>query len=568
MSDKAKTINGVIFLLLCVSYQGGAQHVPRLNTETHNGQEVVASEVLVKFRTPSAREQARASEDADEIEEIGSTGVVRMHSASRNTAALLRELAARDDVEYAEPNFIVHAVSTPNDPRFGELWGLQNTGQTILGIPGKAGADIGVTSAWNISTGSRSFVVAVIDTGVDYTHPDLAANVWSAPTAFSVNVNGTVINCAAGTHGFNAITNSCDPRDDNQHGTHVSGTIGALGNNSLGVVGVNWTASIMGSKFLDSTGSGTTANAIKAIEFTIQAKVAFGGATGSANVRVLSNSWGCSGSSCFSQSLLNEINKANSNDMLFVAAAGNGTNNSGPGVNIDVTPFYPASYKTVNEIAVAATDNNDNLASFSNFGVTTVHLGAPGVNILSTFPGSSYGYDSGTSMATPHVSGVAVLLLSRCSLTTGPLKTVILNNVDTLSSLFQKTGTTGRLNASKAINSCAFGSDTVSPTSINFGQHFSGDGPANRTVTVTNTGTAAINFLGISVIGPPFSVSGGTCGSSLASGTSCTITVTFTPSDAPNGTSRDTLTISDSLPVSPQSVSLSGSMSCPGGTCL
>jgi subtilisin family serine protease len=175
MSNKTKTINGVIFLLLCVSYQGRGQHVPRLNTETHNGQEVVASEVLVKFRTPSATEQARASEDADEIEEIGSTGVVRMHSASRNAAALLRELAARDDVEYAEPNFIVHAVSTPNDPRFSELWGLQNTGQSILGTPGKPGADIGITSAWNISTGSRSFVVAVIDTGIDYTHPDLAA---------------------------------------------------------------------------------------------------------------------------------------------------------------------------------------------------------------------------------------------------------------------------------------------------------------------------------------------------------------------------------------------------------
>ena len=181
---------------------------------------------------------------------------------------------------------------------------------------------------------------------------------WSAPADFTVTIGDLTITCAAGTHGFNAITNLCDPMDDNNHGTHVSGTIGAVGNNSLGVVGVNWTASIMGAKFLNAGGSGTTAGAINAIEFVVQAKEAFAD-TGAANVRVLSNSWGGGG---FSQALLDEINRANDSGMLFVAAAGNN------GRNNDVFPFYPANYDAPNMIAVAATDNQDARASFSKIG--------------------------------------------------------------------------------------------------------------------------------------------------------------------------------------------------------
>src|SRR5207247_6416930 len=200
----------------------------------------------------------------------------------------------------AEPNCIFHTTLKPNDPSFPQRWGLQNTGTP--------GADISAVPAWDITRGSTSNVVGVVDTGIDYDHPDLAANIWSAPFAFSVTIAGQTINCAAGTHGFNAIANTCDPKDDNNHGSHVSGTIGAVGNNGIGVVGVNWTASIMGLKFLDKNGSGSTSNAINAIEFAIQAKALFGVA---ANVRVLSNSWGGGG---FSQALLNQINKANTND--------------------------------------------------------------------------------------------------------------------------------------------------------------------------------------------------------------------------------------------------------------
>ena len=413
------------------------------------GKEVVANEVLVKFHqaaTPKNITRAQQVENADVDEIVGGGDIHLLHSRSKNVATLIKELSARSDtVVYAEPNYVVHKTATPNDSLFSQLWGLRNTGQSILGVPGTPNADISAPAAWDISTGSRANVVAVVDTGIDYNHPDLAANVWSAPTAFTVKIGSRTITCAAGTHGFNVLRNTCNPLDDNDHGTHVSGTIGAVGNNGVGVTGVNWTASVMGAKFLDRNGSGTTAGAINAIEFTIQAKQAFAGSA-SANVRVLSNSWGGGG---FSQALLDEINKANSSNMLFVAAAGNSS------VNNDTNPFYPANYNAPNMVAVAATDNTDALAWFSNFGAASVHLGAPGVDVLSTTRGNTYSYFSGTSMATPHVSGAAALVLSRCSLDTAGLKSNLLNNVDPLSSLSGLVITGGRLNVNKAIHACS-----------------------------------------------------------------------------------------------------------------
>src|SRR5437879_516717 len=344
-----------------------AQTRGKTKTDFFQGKEAAANEVLVKFRPTTFQSvlEAQAAGEVDESTWVGGTGLLRLHSSRKKVATLVSELSARSDVEYAEPNYIVHTTAIPNDARFGELWGLQNTGQIIQASVGVPGADIKATAAWDISTGSRANVAAVIDTGIDYRHPDLAANVWSAPGAFTVTIGGQSITCPAGSHGFNAITLVCDPLDDNNHGSHVSGTIGAVGNNGIGVVGVNWTASIMGSKFLDAAGSGTTANAINAIEFAVQAKAAFA-ATGGANVRVLSNSWG---GGAFSQALLDEINRANANDMLFVAAAGNSISNN------DVIPHFPSSYNAPNVVAVAATDNTDSLAFFSNFGPASVHLG-------------------------------------------------------------------------------------------------------------------------------------------------------------------------------------------------
>src|SRR2546422_11393063 len=195
----------------------GAQTRGKNKTEFFQGKEAAANEVLVKFRPTTFQSvlQAQAAGEVDESERVGGTGLLRLHSSRKNVATLVSELSARSDVEYAEPNYIVHATAMPNDPRFGELWGLQNTGQTIRGFPGTRGADISVTAAWDISTGSRDNVAAVIDTGIDYRDPDLAANIWAAPAAFTVTIGGQAITCPAGSHGFNAITNVCDPLDDN-----------------------------------------------------------------------------------------------------------------------------------------------------------------------------------------------------------------------------------------------------------------------------------------------------------------------------------------------------------------
>src|SRR6267378_75221 len=475
ISDKKKSILWLIAILSILPLW--AQNRGKNKTDFFQGKEAATNEVLVKFRPTTFQSvlEAQAAGEVDESEWVGGTGLLRLHSSRKNVATLVSELSARSDVEYAEPNYIVHTTAIPNDPRFGELWGLQNTGQTIQGFPGIPGADISVTAAWDISTGSRANVAAVIDTGIDYRHPDLAANIWSAPAAFTVTIGGQSITCPAGSHGFNAITLVCDPLDDNDHGSHLSGTIGAVGNNGTGVVGVNWTASIMGSKFLDATGTGTTADAINAIEFVVQAKAAFA-ATSGANVRVLSNSWG---GGAFSQALLDEINRANANDMLFVAAAGNDHSNN------DVVPHYPSGFNAPNVVAVAATDNTDALPGFSNFGSTSVHLGAPGVDILSTTRNNTYSYFSGTSMATPHVSGAALLVLSKCALDTASLKTLLLNNVDPIPSLSGMTVTGGRLNVNKAIRACG------APANPDFALSAT---PASQTVTQGGSTTYTVNI--------------------------------------------------------------------------
>jgi len=415
--------------------------------ERIDGRDAIPGEAIVKFRTAPAAgdvQQLGQQHDLDRMERAGRAGALRIRSRSRSAADLVRRLAANPNVEYVEPNYILRAVAQPDDPQFPQLWGLLNTGQTINGVAGTPGVDIHATDAWDVTVGSRDNVVAVIDTGVDYTHPDLADNIWSAPDAFTVTIAGLQITCPKGSHGFNAITKVCDPMDDNVHGTHVSGTIGGVGNNGVGVTGVNWTASIMASKFLDANGSGTLADALNAISFVIQAKQAFASTLG-ANVRVMSNSWGGGN---FSQAMLDEINLANTNDMLFVAAAGNNSSSN------DSLPFYPASYNAPNVIAVAATSNLDQLAYFSNYGATTVHLGAPGVDIVSTAPNNGYLMASGTSMATPHVSGAAMLVLSRCSLSTADLKGALIASVDAVPALAGKTTSGGRLDVNGALRAC------------------------------------------------------------------------------------------------------------------
>ena len=247
---------------------------------------------------------------------------------------------------------------------------------------------IDAPDAWNITTGSRSVVVAVLDTGIDYTHCDLAANIWTNPYE---NEDGFV----GDAHGYNFVDNTGDAMDDNSHGTHVSGTIGAVANNGQGVAGVDWSVSLMDLKFLNSDGSGYLSDAIRAINYVTMMRTQY-----NVNVRVINNSWG---GGEYSAAMDSAIRAAGNAGILFVAAAGNSASNN------DTTPQYPANYTDPNVISVAAIDQNMNLASFSCYGVTTVDVAAPGVSIYSTVPGNRYAIYSGTSMATPFVSGVAAL---------------------------------------------------------------------------------------------------------------------------------------------------------------
>jgi len=469
----------VVALVFLSPLRLDGQRASRFEREVVNGREVVAGEALFKFRYPPAAAdlaQVAADANADDVRRVGRTGAMLVRSRAMNTAALLARLRNRADVEYAEPNFIIRIGAQPNDPSFGQLWGLQNTGQTINFVPGVPGADIDAVPAWDQTVGSTAHVVAVIDTGIDYTHPDLAANIWSAPASFTVSVAGQQITCAAGTHGFNAITRTCNPMDDHHHGTHVAGTIGAVGDNGIGVAGVNWTARMMGIKFIDDTGSGTIADAIAALEFAMAVKQAFA-TTGAADIRVLSNSWG---DYEFSQALLDEVMATNAAGMLFVAGAGNN------GFDNDILPMYPASFNAPNVISVAATTNTDNRAWFSNYGAESVHLAAPGVDILSTVPGGTYSFLSGTSMATPHVSGAAALVLSVCEMDTASLKETLLGTVAPLPALAGITTTGGRLQVNSALRACTLPPDT--PTNLTAR---SGD---TRVLLAWNAGLGAIKY--------------------------------------------------------------------------
>ncbi len=333
-------------------------------------------------------------------------------------------------VAAAVPDTIIHVQNTPNDTSYSALYGLTK---------------IGAATAWDTTTGRSSFVVAVIDTGIDYNHPDLAANVWTNPNEIAGNgIDDDHDGYVDDVHGWDFANNDGDPMDDNNHGTHVAGTIGAVGNNAVGVVGVNWSVQIMALKFLDASGSGYTSNAIGALDFA----VAHG-------AKVSNNSWGGGG---YDSSLAAAIGRAQTSGHIFVAAAGNSAQ------NIDTTASYPASYiqSYNNVVTVAATDSNDNLASFSNFGASSVTLAAPGVSILSTLRGNTYGYYSGTSMATPHVAGaIALYWGANPTLTYSQVIDKLKSSVDAISGLSGKVATGGRLNVANMF--AATSPPTVAP---------------------------------------------------------------------------------------------------------
>jgi len=414
-------------------------------------------EVLVKFRSDvSLAEIKRIAEKnndriEDEIEEVkGLISIDDLDDKDMETvAAQYRRLS--ELVLYAEPNYQINlddptsystadallresdpTVKTPNDPMFNEQWALSNSGQN----GGKASADVAALKAWLKTQGSSEVVVAVLDTGVDYTHKDLAANMWLRPDnvpQYKDDELGTFND----SYGFNAADNLSDPMDESGHGTHCAGIIGAEGDNDEGIAGINWKVEIMPLKFMGRGGFGTTKDAIEAINYAIDRK------RNGVNVRVISASWG---STMYSKALEDAIRAAGEEGILFVAASGNNSTNN------DKRPHYPSNYDLPNVISVAALDRNDNMASFSNFGVKTVHIAAPGKDILSTWLGDDYREASGTSMATPYVSGVAALILaSEPKLSVEKLRDRVLKSVDKLDTLDGKVESGGRINAAKAL---------------------------------------------------------------------------------------------------------------------
>ncbi|MFN7684341.1 MAG: S8 family peptidase, partial [Oligoflexia bacterium] len=313
---------------------------------------------------------------------------IKISDESRLQSAL-QSLQQDPRVEYVEPNYIyrMSASGIPDDPMMPKLWNLINEGQKDSGgNKGKPGADVRVAPVWaSGNVGSRNVVVAVIDTGIDWKHEDLKANLFVNPGESGSLANNGKDDDKNGfiddTHGWNFEAKSRKSSDDQGHGTHCAGTIGGAGNNRRGVAGVNWEVTLMPVKFLDSNGSGTLEAAVESINYATMMKV-----------NIMSNSWGGGG---FSQALLESIQKARDAGILFVAAAGN------DGRDNDSSNTYPANYDVENVVSVAALDNQDNLASFSNYGRTKVHVAAPGVNILSTKKDGGYEVLSGTSMACP-----------------------------------------------------------------------------------------------------------------------------------------------------------------------
>ena len=459
--------------LFCLS--GSLNPSSAVTPATPQRRQPAAHRLLVKYKAPEqtlVQAQARLSVEQAyglrPLKHFPRSGV-RLYETADDASRVLSRLRNDPSVLYAEPDYPAHiAAKVPNDPRFGEQWALNNTGQTS----GTIDADIDAPEAWDVTTGGSSVVIAVLDTGVDYNHDDLRPNMWTNPGEIPGNGidddhNGYIDD----VYGIDAIAGSGDPMDDHGHGTHCAGIIAAKGDNGLGLSGVCWTARIMALKFLAADGEGFYSDAIEGIEYALRK-----------GAQIINASWGGDDSST---ALYDAIKAARDAGVLFVTAAGNN------GRNIDDLPFYPASFNLDNIIAVAATDSRDSLAGFSNYGTSTVDVAAPGVSILSTSRGNGYGFMSGTSMAAPHVSGLAALIKSmNPGFGWDRIRARILAGIELKSALSAKVTAGGRVNACRSLTATdgtpVFMAAT--PISLNFGAIAGGPRTGGQQLSITYTG--------------------------------------------------------------------------------
>ena len=425
-----------------------------------NNQKMVPGELIVKVKDGQSALSMKTSLFSALDHEFGENSVLAMKpfitdtkltrikiKAGLSVEKAIEALEKLSYVEYAEPNYILTIQDhrsqilsgEPNDADFAKLWGMKNTGQAdSAGQVGTPGVDVNVLPLWEQGhTGSKEILVAVIDTGIDWDHPDLVDNLYHNPGEAGELAENGIDDDGNGfiddTHGWNFAADTRSSDDDHSHGTHCAGTIGGVGNNSIGVAGVNWEVSLLPIKFLTAGGSGSLADAVESINYATLM-----------NVDVMSNSWGGGG---HSQTMEDAIKASRDKGILFVAAAGNDSSDN------DSSPTYPAGYEVENVVSVAAIDNQDKLAYFSNWGRTGVHVAAPGVKIYSTVKGGTYKSYSGTSMATPHVAGVAALMMSIDStLAYSDIKERLVKTSEPVRTLKRKVVAKGRVSAFNAVN--------------------------------------------------------------------------------------------------------------------
>lgn len=497
----------------------------------------VEGEVLVQFAQNASvadRAAARAAVQGRAAEAIqtaamrsAGAGVLERISLAGGVPVdrAIQALANRPGVVFAEPNWRLSTAATSNDPYYttsGRLWGMYGDDSPAVSGPAGTTNQFGsqAEKAWDAGfTGSKSVVVGIVDEGIDITHPDLAANIWVNP--FETAGDG-VDNDGNGyiddINGWDFYSNDAGVYDGaaDDHGTHVAGTIGGVGGNGVGVAGVNWNVTMISTKFLGVDG-GTTANAIKAIDYLTDLKTRHG-----VNLVASNNSWGGGG---YSSALHSAIIRGANAGILFVAAAGNG-GSDGIGDSNDSTAYYPTNYSTLQGtstqraasyeavISVAALTSTGDLASFSNYGATTVDLAAPGSGINSTLPGGGYGNYSGTSMATPHVTGAVALYASAYpNASAATIRSAILNSTRATSSLTGKTVTGGRLDVAAALNAAPPVGISVRGSSVVEGN--SGTTPLAFTISLSaaSASTVTVNYAtanGSATAGSDYTASSGT----------------------------------------------------------